>query len=47
MDKDIANIQAVGTDLKMSIDDLIYHIKTIKEDVEKLKQSKDKNISNA
>ena len=44
MNNDLNNIQAIGTDLKMSIDDLIYHIKIIKEDVEKLKQKETKNI---
>jgi len=34
-------IEAIGTDLKLSIDDLIHQIKLLREDVENLKQNKD------
>jgi len=37
-------IEAIGNDLKISIDDLIHQIKTLREDVEKIKQQK--GISN-
>lgn len=30
-------IEAIGTDLKMSIDDLVHEIKKIKKDVTKIK----------
>jgi hypothetical protein len=43
MKNDFDCIKAIGVDLKMSIDDLIYHIKLIKEDVEKLKSEKLEN----
>ena len=38
METDIERIKVIGNDLKMAVDDLIYHIKLIKEDVEILKQ---------
>jgi len=37
-------IEAIGNDLKISIDDLIHQIKLLREDVEKIKQQK--GISN-
>lgn len=37
-------IEAIGNDLKISIDDLIHQIKVLREDVEKLTQQK--GISN-
>jgi hypothetical protein len=43
MESDIERIKTIGNDLQMSIEDLIYHIKTIKEDVEKLKSEKLEN----
>lgn len=46
MENDIERIKAIGNDLQMSIDDLIYHIKLIKEDVEKLKCEKSPNKIN-
>jgi|GEM_PF-3557721 len=45
-------IEAIGTDLKMSIDDLIHEIKTIQTDVEEIRskielnKSEDKGDSN-
>ena len=33
-------IDSIGNDLKISIDDLINQIKSLKEDLEKLKQQK-------
>ena len=43
MEKDIERIKIIGNDLQMSIEDLIYHIKIIKKDVEDLKQEIAKN----
>ena len=33
-------IDSIGNDLKIAIDDLINQIKSLKEDIEKLKQQK-------
>lgn len=35
-------LQSIGSDLKESIDDLIHQVEIIKDDVEKLKKSEEK-----
>jgi hypothetical protein len=42
MENDVEIIQKVGNDIKDSIDDLVYQLKSIKQDIAELKEKGNK-----